>query len=597
MASTRISTFAHRARKILALLAAAIVTAATAAKADTSVSVDVAPDSGTTQDLFVFTVTVDGTRSASPPSFGPSPDFEVEMLGPQSFIATINGVTTQRISFVYNLTPRREGTLRTPAVTLQVDGRTFEHAPIDVQVTKAAPRNADSGGSGGVPEAVFLRQSATPTNVFEGQQIINTLDLYTSVGLSEIKLDDLATDGFWQEPVTDGDRSQRQVNGVEYQVVEVAKALYPLRSGALLLPPRLLNGTAQIPRPQRGPAGFDPFDPFNHDLFGNFFRAVDERRLSLESNAIHVTVKPLPPVPPEMQALVGSVPIVGATKVRAETNLDTLKVGESKSITIHVSSEGNLNPLSKLPLSAPQGVKVYEERPDTRRERRSGKLILNRAFRFSVVPLKPGLLRIPGAQVAFFNPATGQYQIAKSDDISFAVQGEALPEASTQPGSRAAQVPTLEPLPFGPDLDYEEASLLERISETISLKSAILIASVLLAIAILMRLIGRLRPKPAPPGLTSADLDAVDSIAGFESFTRQLLARRIPAIKAESSVDEIRARIAQEVKNPDVAVSLRSILDELEVLRYGGAQGPKPEDLESLKGRLRALLGSWHSPR
>jgi hypothetical protein len=586
-----------RARRWLAAICSVVVMMAPLAHAETSLSVDLAPSSGTTQDLFVFTVTVDGSRSASPPSFGPSQDFEIEMLGPQSFIASINGVTTQRISFVYNLTPKGAGTLKTPSVTLQADGRTFEHAPIEVEVAKADQRRLGSEASGGAPEAVFLRQFATPTTIYEGQQLINTLDLYTSVGLSDIKLDDLATDGFWQEPVTDGDRSQRQVNGFEYHVVQVAKALYPLRSGLLNLPPRTLNATAQIPKPQRGPSGLDPFDPFSQDLFGTFFRAVEERRLSLESNELHITVKPLPPAPPELQALVGSVPIVGTTKVSAETSLDTLKVGESKSITIHVSSEGNLNPLSKLPLSAPQGVKVYEERPDTKRDRRGGKLILHRFFRFSVVPLKPGLLRIPGAQVAFFNPSTGQYQLAKSEDITLAVQGEALPDPSAQGGLRAAQVPTLEPLPIGPDLDYEEASILERISDTLSLKSAILLASVLIAIAILMGLIGKLRPKAAPPGLTSSDLDAVESIADLEAFTRHLLARRIPAIKPESSVDEIRARIAQEIKNPDVAVSLRSILDELEVLRYGGSQGAKPGDLESLKGRLRPLLGSWHSPR
>jgi hypothetical protein len=151
------------------------------------------------------------------------------------------------------------------------------------------------------------------------------------------------------------------------------------------------------------------------------------------------------------------------------------------------------------------------------------------------------------------------------------------------------------PIPFGPDLAYEEASFWERFSEMISLKSAILIAAIIAGLALVLFIFVSLRPAPFPDGLSGRDLDQVTSLAELESFIRRLVAERIPSLKAESSLDEVRARIASQVKNPDVALALRAILDELEILRYGSREGQSSQELEPLKTRLRSLLKSWHA--
>lgn len=567
------------------------------ALAQVTVRADISPQQGTTQDIFVFSVRVDGSRSAATPRLSTSADFDVTFVGPQSFIANINGVTTQRVSYIYHLTPKREGTLQTPAISVSVDGKTLEYGPVSVVVSQAA-KQADNGSGGAPKDLVFLRQSAAPVSLFEGQQLINTLDLYTRVGLNDPALDDLATDGFWQETITEGDRSQRIVDGLDYQSIQVVKALYPLRSGKLTLPGRLLKARAAIPRPRAGgPSGFDPFDPFNTDIFGGFFQQIEERPIAITSNEITVQVKPLPPAPPEIKPLLGSVPIVGSTKVTVEYDLASIKTGESKSVTVHVATDGNLNPLNELKLAAPDGVKVYEERPETKRERKGAKLVLHRLFRYSVVPLKPGLIKIPPVELAFFNPSSNVYEVARSGDIAFAVHGEAIGSGSNnaQSGARIGGIPTMAPIPFGPDLAYEEASFWERFSEMISLKSAILIAAIIAGLALVLFIFVSLRPAPFPDGLSGRDLDQVTSLAELESFIRRLVAERIPSLKAESSLDEVRARIASQVKNPDVALALRAILDELEILRYGSREGQSSQELEPLKTRLRSLLKSWHA--
>jgi len=380
------------------------------------------------------------------------------------------------------------------------------------------------------------------------------------------------------------------------------KALYPLSSGKLYLPPRVLKAKAAIPSPAANQP-IDPFDPFNSGgLFDSFFQRVQYQSISLKSNEIKLDVQPLPQAPADIQALLGPVPIVGSTSVSVDSDVSISKVGESKTLTFHVVSEGNINPLTTLPLVVPEGVKSYEERPETKRERKGAKLLLHRYFRFSIVPLKPGLIKIPPARVAFFSPSTGRYEVASSKEIAFAVQGQPIDSSAATGPARASTassgaIPTMPPLPFGPDLEYEAATLVERVTELFSLKSALLALSGVIGLLGIIALFLKLRPAPPPEGLSSADLAQVTSLDSLERFIRNLLARRLKGLKPESSLDEIRARIAAEIQNQESALTLRTILDELEVLRYGGPQGTAPSQLDALKDRLNPLLRALTSGR
>ena len=205
-------------------------------------------------------------------------------------------------------------------------------------------------------------------------------------------------------------------------------------------------------------------------------------------------------------------------------------------------------------------------------------------------------------RLAFFNPETGQYAVASSKEVSFAAQGESLLDDNGKPRSGAsggiAPLPTLPPLPFGPDLEYEEPTLLERLTAAVSLKSALLIASVLAGILLLLALSSRLRRAPPPEGLAAADLDRAHTMAELEAFLRRLAADRIPSLREDASLDEIRARVSAQVKDPEVLLAVRAVFDELELLRYG-SPGRK-EDLDgaaALRARVRPLLRLWQAGR
>lgn len=569
---------------------------ATLVAAQVSARSEVSPQSGNTDEIYTFSVVIEGARSAAAPKLSDAQDFDVRYVGPNSFVSIINGSISARTSHIFQMTPRREGDLLTPSAHVTVAGQSFDLPPLRVRVSKLAPQ--EEGNSKPGESEIIFRQGATPSSAYEGQQVANTLDLYTAVSLAEVAPFDLASDGFWQESISEGDRAQRTVNGRQYETIQIVKALYPLASGKLIIPSRLFRAKAARPVRHRSSDTFNPFDPFSNDLFDSVLQRVEYQDVTLRSNQIVLDVKPLPPVPADIQPLLGPATIVGNTTLAVDSDVSIARVGDSKTITYHVASEGNLNPLSELTVVAPDGLKVYPERPETKRERRGGKLVLHRYFPFSVVPLKPGFIKIPPMRLAYFNPESGSYEVVSSKEVAFAVQGQSLVSDSGTPnpslGSPTGPLPTMRPLPIAPNLDYEDSTPVERALEAVSLKSALLIVSVLLALGLLLALTSRLRPKPSPEGLSVVDLAQVGSLPELERFLRSLAASRMPSLRGDASFDEIRARVAISVKDADVALAVRLVFDELELLRYGSPGSASSESIAGLKERTGALLRAWN---
>lgn len=586
----------RRATLTAALLAVTLFINPLSAQAQLSVHAEVSPQAGDTEDSYSYVVVIEGARSAAAPELSGGADFAVRYIGPNSFMSIINGSVTAKTSHIFQMTPRKEGDLLTPSARVTVEGRSYDVAPLEVHVTKGQPVLATDGKPG--EAEIIFRQSATPSTAYEGQQIINIVDLYTAISLAELAPIDLTTDGFWQESISDGDRAQRNVNGRPYETIQFVKALYPLASGTLLIPARRFRAKAvRASRAQRV-SGFDPFDPFGNDLIDQLFQRPVYEDVSLLTNQVTLSVKPLPPASAEIQQLLGPAPLVGQTAIAVDSDVSIGRVGESKTITFQVTTEGNLNPLLELPIAAPNGLKVYPERAETKLERRAGKLIFRRSFPFSVVPLKPGLIKIPPVRLAYFDPEKGQYEITESKEIAFAAQGESLIDDDGKPlkssSSSVSAIPTLPPLPIGPDLEYQEETLLEGISSAISLKSALLIAALLIGVGILFAIGSRIRPAPAPQGLAPADLDGVETLAQLEDFLRRLATNRIPSLRQDASLDEIRARVSAQTKDLELSLSICAVFDELELLRYGSpGQAENRHAAASLKPRVQLLLRSW----
>ncbi len=569
------------------------------AGAEVSVTSDISPKSGHADDLFLFTVTIEGARNAPPPVLTDDSDFEVTLLGPRTSISIVNGVMNSRISYVYQLTPRREGSLSTPRATVSVEGKTMAITPLQVPVGASHLKNDLTHQDGG--DLLFLRQTVSPTSVYEGQQVVHTLSVYTRVDLSELAIEEPTNDGVWQETIADNQRSIREVNRVEYTTVESLKALFPLRSGTITIPARKLK--AKIPD-QRALDNPLSLDPFSDQFFQQFLNRVELKPVSVTSNELSLAVKPLPAMTEEQRRSAPPVPVVGPTSIRVEYPLEAVSTGETKTISIVVTSEGNLNTLKTIPLQAPPRFKVYEERPEVRTDRRNGKLITQKLFKYSLLSLSPGLTRIPGAKLTYFNPQTDSYDIISTSDVAFPVRGEDLSAQNSQPAAAGAPqshtnelpsttVPTMGPLPIAPALEYEEPGFIERISRHVSIQFALLALATVCGLGGIVLVATNRKPTRESKEISAAALNDLTSLKDLEVFVRHVIASKISRVSENSTMDELRSRVVSALPDKNLALSISALLDDIEVYNYGGHPGDRERAVQSLKERLGLILMQW----
>jgi hypothetical protein len=564
---------------------------------------EITPESGSLDDLFLFTVTLEGPQDRITPQLATGNDFDIQLLGPKTSVSIINGVLRSQQSYIYQLTPKRAGTLKTPEVQAQVQGQLLSAPPINV-IIRGTQAQASQAPHDPTKEPVFVNQVATPQSVYVGQQIVNAITVYHRVNLQGVQIDDETSDGFWQETISDGSNSRRDINGQEYAAVEISRALFPLRAGALTIPQR--KGIARIPVAKKNP--LSGLDPFSDDFFDNFFQrtVIQEKRIS--SNEIGINAKALPASPPELSKFFKGLPIVGATSISLHYSDTAIHVGESKNVSLVVTSEGNLNPLKSLPLQAPNGVKIYDGQIQTKHDTRGERLSTQKTFTFSIVPLQPGMIRIPGASLVYFDPTSESYKLTTTSDITLVVTGQAANSqaAATQntqlapigtPTASASQsslVPTLAPVPAAPALTYQEKTLWEKTSERVSVQLALLMLTAAILLVAVLGFVLKARALNGPSRRLSAQIAKADTLPEFEECLRTWVVQALPGARPTSTFDELRSIARTKAKNSGSQLALLSLLDDLEIARYGSNnQAHDKAQIVELKKRLTSIMRGW----
>lgn len=576
--------------------------------AQNSLRSEITPQSGHIDDLFIFTVTFEGSQERITPQIAAGGDFEIQFLGPKTSVTIVNGQVHSRQQFVYQLSPKREGQIQTPEVQADVSGQRLSAPPIAVSIKSSTGKQAPSPAAGA--EKFFMRQSVSPESAYVGQQIVNAITVYTRVNLRGVRIDDEAADGFWQEMISDGNNTQRTINGVEYGSAQILRALFALKSGQLAIPAR--HAQVQVPVTKRGNP-FGSLDPFSDDFFQNFFQRTVIQEQKLTSNELALTIKPLPPLPADLNQFTRGLTIVGNTSITVSFSEAPLRVGESKNISITISSAGHLNPVKAPSLNAPSGIKLYDGQTTVKHDTSQDRLLTHKTFNYSVVPTQPGLLRIPGVSIAYFDPDSESYKLATSADISLVVSGAPLSQPSTSKNTEHTNQSNLIEAPQPPvsagslrtdsnqtsqkggpapaaSMPYSEQTWWEQLAQRVSIQLSLLIltgAIILVGILVIV-------PRPSSAQMSRAEtlrkIAKATTLDDLESCVRNWAKDSLPGLRTAATFDEIRATIRSCAKDESTALVLISVLDQLEVSRYANAA---PHSLETLRRSLYESIRSW----
>lgn len=420
----------HRGIRLLLGLACVglLVSGAAAESGAFEVSAWVDKTEATLEDQIFLTVSISGQRRLpSDPILPPLPDFSVTKGGSSSQTRIVNGSISTSVEATYLLAPRRTGSFTIGPVRIEQKGRTHQSQPISIKILPAATSTEER------PMA-FVTQHVDVRDPYVHQQIVYTFQFLRRVQSVEAQWDPPSFQGFWVEDLGKERQFEKVLNGQRYAVTEIKKALYPLSENPGQIEETRLTCKLVV---QQGGAqrGMDSF--FGDSFFGSRGQTITK---NLGAKPIPLDIRPLPEAgrPETFEGLVGSF------VVRADTGQNRLRVGDSTTLTVTVTGNGNLRDLVELSPQDMPGFKVYPDKPSFEVDMQGDRLHGTKVFKKALVPIEHGILEIPPQEVPYFDPEKGSYQIAGTAPIRLTVEenGEKEPlhlvTAAALPGSKSS---------------------------------------------------------------------------------------------------------------------------------------------------------------
>jgi hypothetical protein len=576
---------------ILAILFAPLVSAE-------SLTTQVSPRAGTIDDTFTLTITVRGRGEPTISSTPDSPDFAIRFIGPQTAIQIINGVFQQETSLLFEITPRRVGTLTVPSLEISIEGSRQKSEPLTVTVTAADPSTKSD-------DTIILEQSISSRTPFRGEQVQYQLTFLTQLPIAELAIPDLTFDQFWSiQPNENTAESTVRRGGKSYRSVAVRRILFPLTSGEITLPeltinPKVFERGSRAPFP---PGAIDPFDIFanSRHLFGAPQRT---RRRTVSAQPLPLSVAPLPPAPADIPLWDSNQPLVGPTSITATYDDIPIDSGQGKTITLTLTSEGNISSWKRPLIQSNSSFRVYEEAGQTATVLHGDKLVTQRTIPLTIVPLSGGIVTIPPVSISFFDPATTSYQVTTSQPITFEVHGRRElptppPSSTSQPTPQPSLAhetlqPTSVPVPTEAPADRYSppSSSISDLFRHLGLPLALFLATAsLCGIALLLFTTIRIRRnRPRSVAATKAEIASCQTINELSFTFGRILTALVQNGMAPPSGESLKALVRTTIHDPGLQFDLLTLIDDINTARFSRAE-PHEREIVLMRDRALALV-------
>jgi hypothetical protein len=388
---------------------------------DISISADVAPRQARVGEQLRLQVVITGNVNIQgSPAIPAMADFQVYGGGRSSQFNFVNGQVSSSLSFTYILVPKKAGHFSIGPIQITHDNKNYNTQPIAVDIlgtyaNSAAPAAPAVPGMPAQPGAVapsqrpapeaqqkqgqpvFITTSVDRRDVYVNQPVTLTFRFYSSIPLlAQPQYQPPDISGFWSEDLPPQRQYLTQINGKEYQVIEIKTALFPTTAGQAKIGPAHLN--VEVQNFQHSS------DPFQDDFFRGFFSSG--QRVPLESDPIAVHVKPLPEAG-KPQNFTGTV---GKWSLSARLDRKEAKVGEAVTLEVRIFGEGNVKSVGKPDLPPLTGFKVYETISSSEVQKQNDRVQGVKIYRTLLRPEVTGNLVIPPISYSYFSPGSGKYE-------------------------------------------------------------------------------------------------------------------------------------------------------------------------------------------
>ncbi len=380
-------------------------------------------------DVVVMTVTAEG-------DIGWSADFELPTMrgvniaggGTSQSVSLINGRTRASVSRTYYLTVTADKDVTigpvivsagqdhcaTEAMTIKVSPGTGGQAIPPAVTGNRLPRQGSTGdearsqaqGRGGKPgDDVFITLQADRTEAYVGQQIILTFSYWRRIQpWNNPTYTPPRTEGFWREDLGTERNFSKVIQGRNYSVTQVRYALFPTRSGDLVVEPAELRFAGDV------------FDRF----FGTGGRRGGPRVLRTDPVTIKVHEVPTP-LPAGFSGLVAS-----DLQLQCRVDRDSVQTGNPVSLKVTLTADGFLKGFSGLKIRAPAGAKLHDAADSFETDISTGRLVGHIEVEKILVPQKAGIMQVPPIELVWFDAGAERFRTAVATVQPVSVGGQDL---------------------------------------------------------------------------------------------------------------------------------------------------------------------------
>jgi len=359
---------------------------------------------------FAYKIVFEGLSKAGEVDMTPLEKFDPKRGGTSSSTQIINGRTTRKVELTYYMTANEPGPVLLPAITVTYDGKKYKTEPVSINVLK--PDTTDK---------MLLNVTLSEEKCYVGQPVIMTLEwiILTEVKNAGFNVPVFNSDDFYFEDITLNDRSASQnthrINGVEVQlkeerktykdtnaaIISFQKVLIPKKTGEIELPPSSVSASVAVGVTRR------------RDFWGKAQYQYKQFMVSSDSSTLEVLPLPAEEKPKQFYGLLGRY------KISASATPTKVSVGDPITLTIKIGGNPFLKPVRWPDLEAINTLKNNFKIPDQR-----SSSVIEKGYKVFTQTIRANndkVTEIPPIPLAFFDPDSGKYKIAKTAPIKLEV--------------------------------------------------------------------------------------------------------------------------------------------------------------------------------
>ncbi len=353
-------------------------------------------------DRFTLQLTLkDASTNEAPPLEALKKSFTVVSQQQSYSTRVVNGQMSSSLIWKISLSPLKEGEATIPAIVMNTSQGALTSNPIKISVTKADSTNPNASEAN---EVTFTAGVST-TKPYKNEPLFLSLCLTSKRNLINVRINPFTIDDAILEQVGEPKVSQKIIDGVRVEVIDVEFLLTPLKTGELKIPQLIVHGEIPVQQKPSRSSRMDDLDPF---MMFQGFAAL--KPFTYVTNELILDVQP----PPAHDGY--WLPAKSIVLDESWDEAQTLQVGEPISRGFKIVAEGAMS--SQLPslneqLQKDPHFKIYADKPETGQDIHEQTIRSFRDEQYTLIPQQPGLHTLPEVTLTWWDVNKKEQAIAK----------------------------------------------------------------------------------------------------------------------------------------------------------------------------------------